>query len=94
MNDVCYACANQEMDRDGDLQCGAADYKMTSDGYGPFKTGPVCVHDADTKDLFVLVDEHHVKDEEYRTKISNLNIALSIERDNVSKLQERLLKID
>lgn len=95
MKPICNFCKNQENSVvwEGKVQCGAAKYRTTSDGYGPFKDGAVCVHDADLSDKFESRKEGEGPIVRMSKLLADQEKEISAMRDEIFTLKERLTKI-
>lgn len=95
MKQICKACDRlKTLAVNGEVVCGGARYDYSSDGYGPFKQGAVCVHDDDLKDMFILSGDNRAeiietlaKDKENLRK-NNIDLKYTI-----SVLERRLTSI-
>jgi len=94
MKPICNFCTHQQSDYHGGVQCGATSYTRTSDGYGPFKQGAVCVHDSDLKDQFAPRTGAEINLANLSSMANRQRDELLEAKETIRKLQLRLITVD
>lgn len=86
MKPICAFCTHQQSDYRGGVQCGAARYHNSGDGYGPSKGGAACVHDSDLGDRFAPRTGAEID-------LANLSSMANRQRDELLEAQETIREL-
>jgi len=95
MKPICDFCTHQKTGVNGrGVGCGKAYIHTDEDGYGEFKHGAACAHDDDLTDHFSARSGAEISVRNMTSIIERQGEELMKARDTISKLQERLIRVD
>ena len=94
MKPICDFCAHQKRGPNGrGVGCGKAYIHTDAVGYGQFKYGAQCVHDADLSDYFETRTGAEINVLDMAALIERQSEELMKLRDKIAKLEARLLDV-